>query len=478
MIDAARFEQPERAQRLWARWRGNGVQAELFERFAPTLADALQHAPDPDRLLVNLDRWLESLGATLTYYRLFAETPAALKPALAILAHSQYMTDAILQNPELSEILLDARLLTRPRSRADLRRDLNRFLKPCTTFWMKLDRLRAFKQQEFLRLTALETLGKATLPEAARGLSDLADVCAGAALEACHQELSSQLGVSGEHRLCVLGMGKWGGRELNYSSDIDPILICADQPALQGAREPMQYLAKLAELWIKALSEPMRRGIVFRVDMRLRPEGRFGPMVRTLGSALRYYETWGEAWERQAMLKARACAGDTRVGEALLERLSAWIYRPALSDADFQQIVEQRERSEAQTRMRNAYETDLKNGWGGIRDIEFPTQALQLMYGGKHPRLRTPNTLDALQRLQNARLLSPAEAHALREAYCFLRTAEHRLQIQHGQQTHTLPSSPAERARFAQHMGYADPAAFEAELQKHRQAARQYRERV
>jgi glutamine synthetase adenylyltransferase len=118
MIDAVAFEQPERAARLWVRWRGNGLQAELFDRFAPTLADALQRAPDPDRLLVNCDRWLESLGATLTYYRLFAETPHALKPVLAVLGASDYMADTLLQNPELSEILLDVRLLTRPRTRS------------------------------------------------------------------------------------------------------------------------------------------------------------------------------------------------------------------------------------------------------------------------------------------------------------------------------------------------------------------------
>ncbi|GIV07110.1 MAG: glutamate-ammonia-ligase adenylyltransferase [Fimbriimonadales bacterium] len=478
LMDAIAFEQPERAQRLWARWQGDSMQAELFERFAPMLADALQHAPDPDRLLVNLDRWLESLGATLTYYRLFAETPDALKPTLAILAHSQYMTDALLQNPELSEILLDARLLHRPRPRTALRRDLNRYLKPCATYWMKLDRLRAFKQQEFLRLTALDLLGKASLPEVARGLSDLADVCADAALEICHQELSAQMGVTGEHGVCILAMGKWGGRELNYSSDIDPILLCADETNLHHTPDPMRYRTRLAELWVKTLSEPMRRGIVFRVDLRLRPEGRFGPLVRTLSAAEHYYENWAEPWERQAMLKARACAGDTRVGEAFLERIAPWVYRPALSDADFEQIVQQRIRSEAQCQARGTLETDLKNGWGGVRDIEFPTQALQLMFGGKHPRLRTPNTLDALQRLQNARLLTPSESHALRQAYCFLRTAEHRLQILHGQQTHTLPSSPAERTRFARHMGYANLDAFEADLQKHRRVARQYRERV
>jgi glutamate-ammonia-ligase adenylyltransferase len=478
MIDGAWFGQAERAERLWRRWRGEGLQAELFDRFAPTLAIALQNAPEPDRLLLNIDRWLETLGSKITYYRLFAETPSALTPLLALMAHSQYMADALLQNPELSEILLDWRLLTRPRPSAELRRDLQRLLKPCTTFWMKLDRLRAFKQQEFLRLTALDVLGEASLPEIARGLSDLADVCVGAALEACHQELSAQLGVSGEHGLCVIGMGKWGGRELNYSSDIDPILLCADQPPLQGAREPMQYLTKLAEMLVKALSEPMRRGIVFRVDLRLRPEGRFGPIVRTVSSALHYYENWAELWERQAMIKARVCAGDPRVGEQFLERIHAWVYRPALSDADFAQIVEQRVRTEAQTQSRGEYETDIKNGWGGIRDIEFPTQALQLMLGGKHPRLRTPNTLDALRRLKNARVLPASEADALRDAYCLLRTVEHRLQLQYGHQTHSLPHAPRERERFAKHMGYADPAAFEGELRRHREVARRYREWV
>jgi glutamine synthetase adenylyltransferase len=382
MIDAVALEQPERAARLWARWRGDGLQAELFDRFAPTLADALQGAPDPDRLLVNFDRWLESLGATLTYYRLFAETPAALKPVLAVLSASDYMADTLLQNPELSEILLDVRLLTRPRTRADLRRDLSRLLRACTTYWMQLDRLRAFKQQEYLRITALDLLGKASLSATTRALSDLADVCADAALEASHRELAAQQGVTGEHGFCILAMGKWGGRELNYSSDIDPIFLYRDAPRLAGAKDPTQYLLKLAEMVVKALSEPMRRGIVFRVDMRLRPEGRLGALARSVSSALHYYETWAEPWERQAMLKARPCAGDLQVGEQFLERLQPWLYRPSLSETDFAEIVRLRERAEAQARARNAYETDLKNGWGGIRDIEFSVQALQLMLGG------------------------------------------------------------------------------------------------
>jgi glutamine synthetase adenylyltransferase len=478
MIDAVAFEQPERAARLWARWRGDGLQAELFDRFAPTLADALQRAPDPDRLLVNCDRWLESLGATLTYYRLFAETPHALKPVLAVLGASDYMADTLLQNPELSEILLDVRLLTRPRTRADMRRDLSRLLRACTTYWMQLDRLRAFKQQEYLRITALDLLGKATLTETMRALSDLADVCADAALDACHRELAAQQGVTGEHGFCILAMGKWGGRELNYSSDIDPIFLYRDAPRRAGAKDPTQYLLKLAEMVVKALSEPMRRGIVFRVDMRLRPEGRLGALARGVSSALHYYETWAEPWERQAMLKARPCAGDLQVGEQFLERLQPWLYRPSLSETDFAEIVRLRKRAEAQARARNAYETDLKNGWGGIRDIEFSVQALQLMLGGRLPRLRTPATLDALQRLKHARILAPDEARALQDAYIFLRTAEHRLQLQFGHQTHLLPIDPKARARLAKLMGFADPDAFEQTLARHRAVARAFRERV
>jgi glutamine synthetase adenylyltransferase len=478
MIDAVAFEQPERAARLWVRWRGNGLQAELFDRFAPTLADALQRAPDPDRLLVNCDRWLESLGATLTYYRLFAETPHALKPVLAVLGASDYMADTLLQNPELSEILLDVRLLTRPRTRADMRRDLSRLLRACTSYWMQLDRLRAFKQQEYLRITALDLLGKATLTETMRALSDLADVCADAALDACHRELAAQQGVTGEHGFCILAMGKWGGRELNYSSDIDPIFLYRDAPRLTGTADPTRYLLKLAEMVVKALSEPMRRGIVFRVDMRLRPEGRLGALARGVSSALHYYETWAEPWERQAMLKARPCAGDLQVGEQFLERLQPWLYRPSLSETDFAEIVRLRERAEAQARARNAYETDLKNGWGGIRDIEFSVQALQLMLGGRLPRLRTPATLDALQRLKHARILAPDEARALQDAYIFLRTAEHRLQLQFGHQTHLLPTDPKARARLAKLMGFAEPDAFEQTLARHRAVARAFRERV
>ncbi len=474
------FSDPARAERLWQRLQGSGLQAELFAQFAPALLNALKGTPEPDRLLLNLERWVSTLGNPLAYYRLFAESPRLMEPLLRVLGLSQYMADTILQSPELSEILLDPTLLYRKRTRTDLQRDLNRLLKPCTSHLMRLDRLRLFKQQELLRITALDLLGVATLPEVARQLSDLADVCIQSALEACDLELRSQIPMEGALPLVVIGMGKLGGRELNYSSDIDLIFIadCDAQTRFHGAREPLAYLTRLCEMVVQALSNPMRRGIVFRVDLRLRPEGRFGPIVRSLRSAWHYYEHWAEMWERQAMIKARPCAGDLRIGERFLEHLRPWVYRRHLSEDDFHAIVEQRERIEAQTKASNRWETDIKNGWGGIRDIEFAVQALQLVYGGRFPRLRTPNTLEALHRLRTARLIDPETAQALHSAYCFLRTVEHRLQLLYGHQTHTLPSDPTERALFAKRMGFDNPDAFYETLHQHRESARAFWERV
>ncbi len=472
--------------KLWERLRGAGQQAELFDRFAPVLEQALREAPDPNRLLAYLDRWLEVMGNPLTYYRLFAESPAVLQAPLRMLALSPYMADTLLQNPELMELLLDPALLLRRRRRADFYRDLKRLLAPCTSHLMRLDRLRHFRQMEYVRITALDLLGHFTLPEVASALSDLADACVQAALEICLLEMFPSPRPSPQGRegtgeganipLAVIALGKWGGRELNYSSDVDLIFIASDEA---GTPDRLPALTRLCERVVDALSRPMRRGIVFRVDLRLRPEGRFGPIVRTLSSARHYYENWAEVWERQALLKARVAAGDPQVGQAFLQSLTPFVYRRRTSAEEWEAILDQKRRSEAQSRARNEWETDIKNGWGGIRDIEFGVQGLQLLYGGQLSQVRTPNTLNALRRLHQARLITAEQARALHDAYCFLRTMEHRLQLIYGHQTHALPAPGTDaRARFARSMGFEHPEAFEQALQAHRAVARAFWEEV
>jgi glutamate-ammonia-ligase adenylyltransferase len=459
------------ANPLWQRLRGEGVQAELFDRFAPVVEQALQEAPDPHRLLAYLDRWLESMGNPLTYYRLFAESPALLKAPLRLFALSPYMADVLLQNPEMLELLLDPAMLYRQRTRTELYRDLTRALAPCSSHLMRLDRLRHFRQMEYLRITALDLLGHYTLPQVAAALSDLADACVQATLELCIQNLP-ELPFRGTQPLAIIALGKWGGRELNYSSDIDLMFIASDEAGESGV---LKAITRLCEQVVDALSRPMRRGIVFRVDLRLRPEGRFGPIVRTLSAARHYYENWAEPWERQAMLKARFAAGDPQTGQAFLQQLAPFVYRRQMSAEEWDAILNQKRRMEAHCRARGEWETDIKNGWGGIRDIEFGVQGLQLLYGGRLPRLRVPNTLDALRRLRQAKLVSAAQEQCLREAYCFLRTVEHRLQLIYGHQTHILPALGTEvRTRFARCMGFEQAEAFEQALQAHREAARAF----
>lgn len=471
------FQEPDRAERLWNRLRGEGETAALFDRFAPIAQESLARAPEPDRLLINLDRWLETLPNRLTYYRLFAESPPLLLPAMRLMAVSQFFADSLIQSHELSDILLDPVLLRRQKNAHAFHREIGRLIAPCREFRQKLDRMRHFKQRELIRIAALDVMGEWDMPKVARALSDFADASLQIALEVCHQELSGQMGMQGEHEFAIIGMGKLGGRELNYSSDVDLIFIRADQPHLTGPREPEVYLSRLGESIVKALSERMARGIVFRVDLRLRPEGRFGPVARGLESARHYYETWAEPWERQAMLKARFVAGDPRVGEAFIRMIQPLVYRPRLMEHDLTEIRHQKSRIEAQAQSRGGWETDVKTGWGGIRDVEFTTQMLQLMYGGAMPRLRTPNTLHALARLEKARLISAEERQMFEQGYCFLRTVEHRLQMMYEHQTHALPSEPGARALFARRMGFEDLESFEAALKHHRSQIREVFER-
>lgn len=468
------FIEPERAQRLWGSLQGEDEEARLFEVFAPTLCAQMASAAEPDRALVNFDRWIETLGNRLTYYRLFAETPEVLANVLRVFSVSQFLADAVIQNPELGEILLDPTLLRHQKSAVDFHAELARLIAPCSTFLLKLDRMRHFKQREYLRIAALDILGHRSLSQTARSISDFADACLQTAFEICHQELSAQHNMTGDPGFAIIGMGKLGARELNYSSDVDLMFLRSDKPALSGKREPDAYLTRLGESIVKALSEPMRRGILFRVDLRLRPEGRFGPIVRTLDSARHYYENWAETWERQALLKARFIAGDPQVGEAFSRMILPVVYRHGLTGEELDEIRRQKRRSEAQVQAKGEQETDVKNGWGGIRDIEFTVQLLQLVYGGQHPRLRTPGTLDALKRLLDAHIIQPREHRIISEAYEFLRTVEHRLQLLYDHQTHTLPSEPGERVLFAKRMGFHEPDEFETVLQNHRKHVRAF----
>lgn len=314
-----------------------------------------------------------------------------------------------------------------------------------------------------LGIAALDLTGRLDMPGVGRALSEVADAAAGAALRAATGD--------SETRVAVIALGKWGGRELNYASDIDLVFVHdGDQAEAE----------RIAVSFVDLLAHRGSDGIAFRVDVDLRPEGRSGPMSRSIDSYRAYWERWAETWELQAMMKARPAAGDSALGQAFLDAVDPFVFPDTLGADAVRSIRAMKTRTE---QMAGGSE-ELKRGVGGIRDVEFAVQLLQLVHGRADPLLRSANTLDALTLLGEGGYIRQQDAVDLAEAYRWLRDVEHRIQLYDLRQTHTLPSDPEGRARIAKALGLRDDAAdtalarFERTLVERRSLVRTIHERL
>jgi glutamate-ammonia-ligase adenylyltransferase len=325
--------------------------------------------------------------------------------------------------------------------------------------------LRRFGERERLRVAVRELLAHPgqDVDVTARELSDLADACCEVALAEALRWAEARFGrplaASGETcAFTVIGMGKLGGRELNAGSDIDLMLFYETDEGAAGEHSLHEHFTRVAQRFVATLDEPTEDGFVWRVDLRLRPEGTRGPLVNALAAAERYYETWGRTWERAALVRARAVAGDLRFGARLLEALSPFVWRRTVDP----RVVEEMSAMLVRARVEggDAALHDLKIGPGGIREVEFFTQALQLVWGGHDARVRATNTLDGLRRLRARGFVTEREETELSDAYLFLRRLEHRVQFATGLQTHALPESPDMLGRVARSLGYAGAPAL------------------
>jgi glutamate-ammonia-ligase adenylyltransferase len=338
--------------------------------------------------------------------------------------------------------------------------------------------LRRFRHRAMVRIVLREVLRLADVEQTSAEMAHLASVLVDAALRAAAGAEQSRYGVardpSGrEVPRTVLGMGKLGGLELNLGSDIDLIFFYEtdDAQVESGELTVHELESRIVRRTVKALSEVTEDGFCFRVDLRLRPEGTRGPLVNSLVSAERYYESWGRTWERAALLRARPIAGDREFGERLLATLRPFVYRRAVDPSLALQMGEMLTRSRRELKV--DLEADVKLGRGGIREAEFFVQTLQLVWGGQHPELQVPGTLEALKRLRAAGLVTDREAETLTDAWALLRRVEHRIHVRAGYQTHALPSEPAELGRFAQSLGYADAVALKDALGRTRDGVEQ-----
>jgi glutamate-ammonia-ligase adenylyltransferase len=342
-----------------------------------------------------------------------------------------------------------------------------------------LDALRRGHRTLLLTLAARDLTEDLAVDDVAAELSDLADATLAAGL--CTARAALPAGAE-PARLAVIAMGKCGGRELNYVSDVDVVFVAEPaETAGDGAAEQaaLHTATALATALIRACGETTSEGAIWPVDVGLRPEGRAGPLVRTLASHAAYYQRWAKTWEFQALLKARPAAGDAALGAAYLETVRPMVWTAAPRPQLVAEVQAMRRRVEEQLPPQLA-DRELKLGPGGLRDVEFAVQLLQLVHGRADPALREPATLPALGALAAGGYVGREDARELAAAYRFLRRAEHRLQLRRLRRAHTLPTDAAELRSLARSLGYrGDPAArFAADRAAHAREVRRLHEKV
>ena len=334
--------------------------------------------------------------------------------------------------------------------------------------------LRVVYRRRLLRLASADLVDGMAFYRVGRVLADLAD----ATLEAGLAIARSAVDDAGACRLAVIAMGKCGARELNYISDVDVIFVAEPADGVDEERA-LKVGTRLATELMRAANAATPEGTIWEVDPNLRPEGKNGALVRTLNSHLEYYRRWASTWEFQALLKARAAAGDCALGEAYVEAVSEFIWTAADRDNFVEDVQAMRRRVERSASGKKA-DRQLKLGPGGLRDVEFSVQLLQMVHGRSDVMLRTPNTLEALQSLATWGYVGRHDASDLSAAYHFLRTMEHRLQMYRFKRTHVVPTAPADLRRLGRSMGFTtDPEAeLTAAWKAHAVVARRLHEKL
>ncbi|PQV63190.1 glutamate-ammonia-ligase adenylyltransferase [Abditibacterium utsteinense] len=435
-LHALGFPDAPRAEKLLRSLTKNEGETFALGEFFDDLLENLSRSAEPMRALLNFSNLCDRVPDRASFFVELKENPAARLRLAQLFSWSQTLSDSVIRNPDALQLVFQgAAPLSRPQLRGMARLQLGNLSGKAA-----FDALRKFRRAQFVRIGLLDLEGDSwrdarDFSLVVRQISDLAQVVLECALDViCDGKTDG---------FCILIMGKGGARELNYSSDVDLIFLH------DGRADAAQIGQKL----VKELSEISAAGQLYRVDMRLRPDGGNGALVTPFGYALSYYESYAAAWEWQALIKARVVAGDARLGRRFRKftRQITWARRA--DDGHLREVFEMKKRSEKTADGMDA--RNLKSGPGGIRDAEWIVQQLQMMIGPSHPRARAKSTLRALEVLDEMDALSPEETRSLREGYLWLRVAEHRLQLWNEQAIRVLPTKNEDKAALARRLGCA-----------------------
>jgi glutamate-ammonia-ligase adenylyltransferase len=407
------------------------------------LDSLLAASPDPDQALLFLDRLRQEQPAA---FARLTESVAASQVLIALFSSSRFLSQATLVYPESLENLVESGALHRPVSTDECRERLESELHEEGQLVPPALALARFRRRQILRIVVRDVMGLSSLSEITGELSSLADAVIDVAYRRIREDLCAKYGAPDDSGFSVLALGKLGGQELNYSSDIDLMFVYggAGQTSGPASITNREFYKKVAAHLTELLSTYTAAGVPYRVDLRLRPEGRLGELAISLEGAKSYYQARARDWELQMLIKARVAAGERAPGLELLEFVEPLIYSTTL---DFS-VVESASLSRERIHEKAAGKRGVSRGFniklapGGIRDIEFLVQCLQRLHGGREKWVRHGGTMLALSRLHDKDLLSPTEYSRLASAYQFLRALEHRLQFFDDRQVHTLPPEP------------------------------------
>jgi glutamate-ammonia-ligase adenylyltransferase len=405
----------------------------------------------------NLLRMLHSLFDKIYFLKDCLTHPHYSKAFLGIASFSNYLTDIVVRNPEYLYWALSNESLESNLNEKAFTAETEKTVGLFTSFSGKVNAIKGIKRKYILRTGLRDNLGIASFLETTNDLSILAKVLSKLLFSICYNEVKIKYQPEEPNRkYCIIALGKLGGNELNYSSDIDLMIFYDKNTTLKNGKEYHELLTQATQLFVEQASQATDKGFLFRVDFRLRPDGKNSPLARTLSDTLRYYESRGEDWERQMLLKVSYLGGDETLYTEFSDYIANFIFPKNFSFSPVEQIKKLRKNILDKVKS----EQNIKLSRGGIRDIEFPVQALQLLNGGKHPSLRTGNSLIAITELTKCNLLKKTEADFLSDAYIFFRRIEHFLQLMNDTQTHTIPESGEILDKLTAFLAFKDKNAF------------------
>jgi [glutamine synthetase] adenylyltransferase / [glutamine synthetase]-adenylyl-L-tyrosine phosphorylase len=432
---------------------------------APPLLSAIAETADPDSTLVNLDQVSDSLGGKGALWELFSFNPPSLRLYVELCAYSPYLSGILTSNPGMIDGLMDSLVLDKLPTRENMKRQLAEL---CHAAEDIDPILQSFKNDQQLCVGVRDVLGKQDIQATTGALSDIAETCLAQIAAREHQRLADRFGqptVAEGRRagkpceMVILALGKFGGREMNYHSDLDIIFLYesdghtqADvRAAASQTTTNAHFFSELGQRVIKTASRLTSYGRLYEVDVRLRPTGKSGALATTFEEFTRYFSAGGgQLWERQALCKARAVYGSPRAAKAALAAVAEAAFAHPWRRDDAVEIRQMRERLEGSA----AAAGDLKRGPGGIVDIEFLVQMLQLKHARGNSRLRVPNTLAALEELYRAGLLPVDDYELFDASYRLLRTIEGRLRLMNSAARDQLPQDPVELTKLASLLHY------------------------